>query len=257
MALNCPAQRFPRNTDRLLCAGPLQLLPLPSPSVFHHMSPQGSHSKHLHLVHVSASHQGGQMRLIFTSLPQNITMITYFTSCASFPTGLPALSSSNQSCNTRSSCSHLLLFVLVYVSSGLPDVERLTRKLDAGRGFGLADLCALYRASARVPLVCQVLIHYGGQYFLTARLPLVRPCLHISSSRIWFCAPPHMQALHLKVVAQVCLPYVILPVAESSLVLQGTVAVCPAAHTMHHTCCAPYVTSAPPVCSAVCVPACM
>lgn len=40
--------------------------------------------------------------------------------------------------------------------AGLPDIERLTRKLER-RKATLADLCQLYRASSRIPLMVAVL----------------------------------------------------------------------------------------------------
>ena len=45
--------------------------------------------------------------------------------------------------------------------AGLPDIERLTRKLERRR-IGLADLCQLYRASSRLPLVEQALREHEG-----------------------------------------------------------------------------------------------
>ncbi len=48
--------------------------------------------------------------------------------------------------------------------AGLPDVERLTRKLDARKGVSLGDLCALYRCSARLPLVEDALRAHEGPH---------------------------------------------------------------------------------------------
>ncbi|KAJ9510060.1 hypothetical protein QJQ45_011708 [Haematococcus lacustris] len=45
---------------------------------------------------------------------------------------------------------------------GLPDVERLVRKLDGRKSCSLADLCGLYRASARLPLIEQALRDHAG-----------------------------------------------------------------------------------------------
>ncbi|MEW5316722.1 MAG: hypothetical protein WDW38_008073 [Sanguina aurantia] len=44
---------------------------------------------------------------------------------------------------------------------GLPDIDSLTRKLEARR-IGLADLHALYRASAKLPLIVEALAAYEG-----------------------------------------------------------------------------------------------
>jgi len=46
---------------------------------------------------------------------------------------------------------------------GMPDVERLTRKLER-RKTTLADLCQLYRASARLPILEQVLRSHEGPH---------------------------------------------------------------------------------------------
>lgn len=46
---------------------------------------------------------------------------------------------------------------------GLPDVERLTRKLEQKR-CTLADLCQLYRASAKLPLIEDALRGYEGPH---------------------------------------------------------------------------------------------
>ena len=51
------------------------------------------------------------------------------------------------SADTRTAWSQAL-----YGGAGLPDVERLTRKLERRRA-SLADLCQLYRASSRLPLI--------------------------------------------------------------------------------------------------------
>jgi hypothetical protein len=48
--------------------------------------------------------------------------------------------------------------------AGLPDVERLARKLDGRRGVTLADLCGLYRASARLPLIEDSIRAYEGPH---------------------------------------------------------------------------------------------
>jgi DNA mismatch repair protein MSH2 len=50
----------------------------------------------------------------------------------------------------------------LHAPAGLPDVERLARKLDAKRNVTLADLCSLYRASARLPLIEEALRGHTG-----------------------------------------------------------------------------------------------
>ena len=45
----------------------------------------------------------------------------------------------------------------------MPDVERLTRKLER-RKTTLADLCQLYRASSKLPMIEQALLSYEGPY---------------------------------------------------------------------------------------------
>ena len=45
----------------------------------------------------------------------------------------------------------------------MPDVERLTRKLER-RKATLADLCQLYRASSKLPMIEQALLNYEGPY---------------------------------------------------------------------------------------------
>uniref|UniRef100_A0A7S3QKU8 DNA mismatch repair protein MSH2 n=1 Tax=Dunaliella tertiolecta TaxID=3047 RepID=A0A7S3QKU8_DUNTE len=50
---------------------------------------------------------------------------------------------------------------------GLPDVERLVRKLDsrrAGNAIGLGELCQLYRVSARLPLIEDALRQHEGPH---------------------------------------------------------------------------------------------
>lgn len=54
--------------------------------------------------------------------------------------------------------------------AGLPDVERLARKLDR-RKASLADLCQLYRASSRLPMLVEAFRDYEGPHaeILTTR----------------------------------------------------------------------------------------
>ncbi len=49
------------------------------------------------------------------------------------------------------------------VGTGMPDVERLTRKLER-RKTTLADLCQLYRASSKLPMIEQALLAYEGPF---------------------------------------------------------------------------------------------
>lgn len=59
----------------------------------------------------------------------------------------------------------------------MPDIERLTRKLDLQRAT-LADLCALYRASGKLEgLVLALQAHEGAHApLLRARCDTVGPC---------------------------------------------------------------------------------
>ena len=49
------------------------------------------------------------------------------------------------------------------VSAGMPDVERLTRKLER-RKCSLSDLCQLYRASSKLPLIQTALLEHPGTH---------------------------------------------------------------------------------------------
>lgn len=58
------------------------------------------------------------------------------------------------------------LFVLVFdrdVGAGMPDVERLTRKLER-RKASLSDLCQLYRASSKLPMIQNALLDHPGPH---------------------------------------------------------------------------------------------
>ena len=46
---------------------------------------------------------------------------------------------------------------------GMPDVERLSRKLERKR-TSLADLCQLYRASSKLPQICAALAGHDGPH---------------------------------------------------------------------------------------------
>ena len=45
----------------------------------------------------------------------------------------------------------------------MPDVERLTRKLER-RKCSLSDLCQLYRASSKLPLIQAALLDHPGPH---------------------------------------------------------------------------------------------
>ena len=62
--------------------------------------------------------------------------------------------------------------------AGLPDIERLTRKLER-RKTTLADLCQLYRASSRLPLMLAALQEYDGPHaqLLSSRCARLPCCL--------------------------------------------------------------------------------
>lgn len=47
--------------------------------------------------------------------------------------------------------------------AGLPDVERLSRKLER-RKASLADLCQLYRASSRLPMMVEAFRDHEGPH---------------------------------------------------------------------------------------------
>lgn len=47
--------------------------------------------------------------------------------------------------------------------AGMPDVERLTRKLER-RKASLSDLCQLYRASSKLPLIQNALLDHPGPH---------------------------------------------------------------------------------------------
>ena len=49
------------------------------------------------------------------------------------------------------------------MAAGMPDVERLTRKLERRR-CSLADLCQLYRASSKLPAIVDVLKAHTGDH---------------------------------------------------------------------------------------------
>ena len=56
--------------------------------------------------------------------------------------------------------------------TGLPDIERLNRKLEK-RKIGLADLCQLYRASSRLPMIEEAIREHEGSHseLLCTRYP--------------------------------------------------------------------------------------
>ena len=62
-----------------------------------------------------------------------------------------------------SSDGSALMPLVALVREGLPDVERLTRKLER-RKASLADLCQLYRASSRLPMMQQAFREHEGPH---------------------------------------------------------------------------------------------
>ena len=62
------------------------------------------------------------------------------------------------------------------VGAGMPDVERLTRKLER-RKASLSDLCQLYRASSKLPLIQNALLDHPGP---NAHLLKARYALHMA-----------------------------------------------------------------------------
>ena len=64
----------------------------------------------------------------------------------------------------------------------MPDVERLTRKLERKK-VSLADLCQLYRASSKIPHICNALAAHEGAH---AQL-LAAKCASDSKP-----SPPHL-----------------------------------------------------------------
>ena len=69
----------------------------------------------------------------------------------------------------------------VVVGAGMPDVERLTRKLER-RKASLSDLCQLYRASSKVPLIQNALLDHPGPHahLLKSRLVCHMSCHDVS-----------------------------------------------------------------------------
>jgi len=57
--------------------------------------------------------------------------------------------------------------------AGMPDVERLTRKLERHK-TSLSDLCQLYRASSKLPMIQAALLDHPGPH---AELLRTR-CMH-------------------------------------------------------------------------------
>lgn len=47
--------------------------------------------------------------------------------------------------------------------SGMPDLEALSRKLERGRA-SLSDLCQMYRASSRLPMIEAALRAHEGEH---------------------------------------------------------------------------------------------
>lgn len=53
--------------------------------------------------------------------------------------------------------------LILFCMPGMPDVERLTRKLQR-RKCSLADLCGLYRASSKLPGIAAALQNHAGEH---------------------------------------------------------------------------------------------
>ena len=66
--------------------------------------------------------------------------------------------------------------------AGLPDVERLARKLDR-RKASLADLCQLYRASSRLPMLVEAFRDYEGPH---AEILTIRCCKSASHTTVLY-----------------------------------------------------------------------
>ena len=65
----------------------------------------------------------------------------------------------------------------------MPDVERLTRKLER-RKTSLSDLCQLYRASSKLPMIQAALLDHPGPH---AELLRTRSVLHASYVQHYHC----------------------------------------------------------------------
>ena len=69
-------------------------------------------------------------------------------------------------CNSIARTRHLLAHPITnhhVMHAGLPDVERLSRKLER-RKASLADLCQLYRASSRLPMMVEAFRDHEGPH---------------------------------------------------------------------------------------------
>jgi DNA mismatch repair ATPase MutS len=72
--------------------------------------------------------------------------------------------------------------------AGMPDVERLTRKLERHK-TSLSDLCQLYRASSKLPMIQAALLDHPGPH---AELLRTRSVLHASAAARSLLCPIHV-----------------------------------------------------------------
>ena len=77
--------------------------------------------------------------------------------------------------------------------AGMPDVERLTRKLER-RKTSLSDLCQLYRASSKLPMIQAALLDHPGPH---AELLRTRSVLHaLPAAKSLLCCTHWLQHYH-------------------------------------------------------------
>ena len=102
------------------------------------------------------------------------------TSCACVAAQLSADETqiSHEKCGVWQGCSEHELSA----HAGLPDVERLARKLDR-RKASLADLCQLYRASSRLPMLVEAFRDYEGPH---TEILITRCNLNLSQKSIFW-----------------------------------------------------------------------
>lgn len=72
--------------------------------------------------------------------------------------------------------------------AGMPDVERLTRKLER-RKTSLSDLCQLYRASSKLPMIQAALLDHPGPH---AELLRTRSVLYTLAAALSLLCPIHV-----------------------------------------------------------------
>lgn len=68
----------------------------------------------------------------------------------------------------------------------MPDVERLTRKLER-RKASLSDLCQLYRASSKLPMIQNALLDHPGPHAALLKTRSALMCYLTSSLAIALC----------------------------------------------------------------------